>query len=369
LTQNSMQRRELGVAIIGAGRIGGMRAQLAASHPAVRFLALADADPERARTVADRTGAQLAASDNREVISHPSVNTVIVSTGEHAHVAPVLQALALGKSVLVEKPLALSLADADRVVQALEQSTGTLRVGYSRRFKRRYLLAKEQIMQGRLGTVVGMSARIYNSRAQVFQMLERNPGATPVVDSLTYYVDLLGWYLDGNPVVEVWARGKGGVIRAAGYDCDDVTYAVLTLADGALVNLAVSFALPAKYPSLGYSGRIEILGTEGVYLIDDDHLDQLLYTERGIPHIYVPDHVVNMAFLGSSAPGDWAAGDFWGPLASETRSWLDHLATGRACALTTAREARSNLEVTLAIEEAAATGKSVRLPLAGNSHS
>ena len=363
-----MRRTELGVAIIGAGRIGSLRAQLAANHPAVRFLALADADPVRAHTLAGKTGAQLASGDNHEVIAHPSVNAVIVSTGEHEHVAPVLQALELGKPVLVEKPLALTLADADRIVQSLAQSAGSLRVGYSRRFKRRYLLAKEQIVQGRLGTVVGMSARIYNSRAQVFQMLERNPGATPVVDSLTYYVDLLGWYLAGNPVVEVWARGKGGIIRAAGYDCDDVTYAVLTLADGALVNLAVSFALPAKYPSLGYSGRIEILGTEGVHLIDDDHLDQLLYTDRGIPHLYVPDHSVNMAFLGSSAPGDWAAGDFWGPLANETRSWLDHLATGRACALTTAREARDNLAITLAIEEAVASGRTVRLPSTGNHH-
>ena len=359
----NMQRTELGVAVVGAGRIGALRARLAAAHPAVRFLAVSDRDPKNARALADKTGAQLASGDNREVIAHPKVNTVIVATSEHEHVEPVLQALALGKAVLVEKPIALKLADADRILAAEKTSKGSLRVGYSRRFKRRYLSAKEQIAQGRLGTIVGLSARIYNSRAQVFQMLERNPGATPVVDSLTYYVDLLGWYVENNPVAEVWARGKGGVIRAAGYDCDDVTYAVLTLADGAIVNLAVSFALPAKYPSLGYSGRIEILGTEGVLMIDDDHLDQLMYTERGIPHIYIPDHSVNMAFLGSSAPGDWAVGDFWGPLANETRSWLDHLATGRGCALATARDARSNLEITLAIADAVASGQSVRLPI------
>ena len=162
-------------------------------------------------------------------------------------------------------------------------------------------------------------------------------------------------------VVEVWARGKAGIIREAGYACDDVTYAVLTLADGALVNLAVSFALPAKYPSLGYCGRLEIIGSDGIHMVDDDHLDQILYTDVGIPHLYVPDHTVNMAFLSSSAPGDWAAGDFWGPLANETRSWLDHLATGQPCALTTAREARDNLAITLAIEEAVATNRPVRV--------
>ncbi|MEI7671129.1 MAG: Gfo/Idh/MocA family oxidoreductase [Deltaproteobacteria bacterium] len=358
-----IQRTELGVAVVGAGRIGGLRARLAAEHPAVRFMAVSDVDPSAARALANKIGAQLTSDNNFDVVSHPAVNAVIVATSEHEHVAPVVAALKLGKAVLVEKPIALSLADADLILDALAHSKGSLHVGYSRRFKRRYLLAKEQITLERLGSVVGMSARIYNSRSQVFQMLKRHPGATPVVDSLTYYVDLLGWYLQGNPVVEVWARGKGGAIRSAGYNCDDVTYAVLTLENGALVNLSVSFALPEKYPSLGYCGRIEILGTEGVLMIDDDHLDQLLYTERGIPHIYVPNLTVNMAFLGSSAPGDWAAGDFWGPLASETRNWLDHLATGHTCALATPREARSNLEITLAIEQAVATGKTLRLPL------
>ena len=264
--QEKLKRTELGVGIIGAGRIGALRAQLAVNHPAVRFLALADRDGARAQAAAEKCGAHFSSTDNHAVIAYPDVNTVIVSTGEHEHVEPVLEALAIGKSVLVEKPLTLTLADADRMLDALAKSKGSLRVGYSRRFKRCYLLAKEQLVKGRLGKVTGVSARIYNSRAQVFQMLDRNPGATPIVDSLTYYIDMLGWFLEGNPVVEVWARGKAGIIREAGYACDDVTYAVLTLADGALVNLAVSFALPAKYPSLGYCGRLEIIGSDGIQI-------------------------------------------------------------------------------------------------------
>ena len=356
-----MAHRQIGIAIVGAGRIGTLRAHMAATHPGVRFIAVVDSDLQRARTLAQKVGGHLACHDNMEAIAHPEVDAVIVSTSEHEHTAPVLQALERGKAVLVEKPIALELEDAGRILAALEATRGNLRVGYSRRFKRRYLTAKEQVKRGRLGNIVGISARLYNTRAQVCQMLDRNPGATPVVDSLTYYVDLLGWYLPDNPVVEVSAWGQAGAIRARGYDCDDVTWAILRLADGALVNLGVSFALPDKYPSLGYSGRFELLGTEGSLIIDDDHLDQLLYTERGIPHIYIPDHTVNMAFLGSSAPGDWAEGDFWGPLANETRAWLDHLTTGRPCALTTAEEARNNLAVTLAIEHAVASGKPVAL--------
>ena len=235
---SGLQRKEIGLAVIGAGRIGTMRATLAASHAAVRCIGIADINEGAAKTLAEKSGATIVGTDSLEVISNPAINAVVVATGEHQHVEPVLQALQMGRHVLVEKPIALKLEDADRLIAAAAQSSGSLHVGYSRRFKRRYLTVKEQISLGRLGSVSGLSARIYNSRAQVFQMLKRDPHATPVVDSLTYFVDMLGWWVPDNPAVEVWARGKGGTIRKAGFDCDDVTYAVMTLADGALVNFS-----------------------------------------------------------------------------------------------------------------------------------
>ena len=70
-----------------------------------------------------------------------------------------------------------------------------------------------------------------------------------------------------------------------------------------------------------------------------------------------------MAFLGTSSPGDWALGDFWGPVGTETRAWLDHLSLDRPCALATPQQARQTLEVTLAIEQAMQSGEIVRLPL------
>ena len=86
----------------------------------------------------------------------------------------------------------------------------------------------------------------------------------------------------------------------------------------------MSYALPEKYPALGHAARVELIGTGGVIILDDDHTDQLMYTEAGIPHVYLPDHVVNMVFLQSGTPGDWALGEFWGPIANETRAWLEH---------------------------------------------
>jgi predicted dehydrogenase len=354
----------LGIAVVGAGRIGGLRARLAAEHPAVRFMAVSDAEPARARDLAKKTGAQFHSGDNAAVISHPEVTAVIVSSSEGAHVEPLIQAIELGKPVLVEKPIALTLPDADRVIRAADKAGVSVRVGYSRRYKERYLIAKEQIVQGRLGRLVGGAARVFNLRSQATAILERNPHATPVVDALTYYVDLMNWLLEGTRVKEVFARGQKGVLKDAGFDTEDLSYAILTYADGAVVNLGIAYSLPDQYPARGHAARVEVLGTGGVMILDDDHTDQIMYSEKGVPHVYLPDQAVNLVFLQSGTPGDWALGDFWGPVANETRAWLDHLAVGKPCALATAREARDTLEVTLAIEHSAASGRPVTLPLA-----
>jgi predicted dehydrogenase len=358
-----MKQDHVGIAVVGAGRIGTLRARLAAKHPAVRFLAVSDRDPARARALAEAAGADVHSGSNEEVIAHPQVTAVIVSTPEQQHTQPILQALELGKPVLVEKPIGFSLREADQILDTLHATKGELRVGYSRRYKECFLRAKEQVLQGRLGKVVGGMARVYNSRAQAFAILKRDPHATPVLDVLTYYVDLMCWFLEGNRPVEVVARGQHGIFKEAGYGAQDVTWAILTFADGAVISLGISYALPARYPTLGQSDRVELLGSEGTMIIDDDHLDHLLFSQKGVPHPYVPGHAVDMAFLGSNSAGDWAVGDFWGPLGNETRAWLDHLATGAPTIHCTPEQARINLETTIAIERAAASGKTVQLPL------
>ena len=363
MQSGAMQSKELGLAVIGSGRIGTLRARLAAGHPAVRYIAVSDQDPDKARELAQTVRAQFHSGDNAEVIARPEVNAVVVSTSEGEHLAPILAAIELGKPVLVEKPIALTLDEADQVLHAIDRHGGNVRVGYSRRYKERYLIAKEQILKGRIGTLIGGAARVFNSRSQALAILERNPHATPVVDALTYYVDLMNWLLDDKRVVEVYARGQTGILKGLGYDVTDLSYAVFTYDDGTVVNLGICYALPEKYPALGHAARVEVLGTEGVMILDDDHTDQLMYSEKGVPHVYLPDHSVNMVFLQSGTPGDWALGEFWGPIANETRAWLDHLAMGKPCALATPQQARATLEATLAIEYSMATGNAVTLPL------
>ena len=139
---------------------------------------------------------------------------MIVSTPEQEHTAPILAALRAGQAGPGREADRVVADDADRILATLRATNGDLRVGYSRRYKECFLRAKEQMLHGRLGRVVGGTARVYNSRAQAFAILKRDPHATPVLDVLTYYVDLMCWFLDGNRPVEVVARGQTRNLQA-----------------------------------------------------------------------------------------------------------------------------------------------------------
>lgn len=355
------ERERLGIAVIGAGRIGTHRARLAAMHPAVDHLAIADIDGGRAEALAKRVGAHLHSSSASAVIQDPRVTAVFVSSSEPMHAAPAIEALEAGKAVFVEKPIATTREDADAIIAAAEATDGLLRIGYSVRFRRNIFLGKQYIENGKLGRIVGGVARVFNSRAQAFAILERAPHVSPVVDVLTYYIDVLGWYMGDNHPVDVYAAGSGSVLRGkTGLDGpDDITNAVVRYADGSVVSFTICYSLPAGFPTMGQGPRIEIIGTDGVLLIDEDQRQNIIYSDHGVGHAYVQGHTMKMGYLSSTTSGDWALDQMFGPIADETRAWLDHLSTGAPMHLSTAEDARRSLEVTLAIEESVSTGRIV----------
>ena len=82
-----MAVKELGIAVVGAGRIGTLRARLAAKHPSVGFLAISDLDPARARALAEQTDADFHCGNNFEVIERPEVNAEVAARGLDALIA------------------------------------------------------------------------------------------------------------------------------------------------------------------------------------------------------------------------------------------------------------------------------------------
>src|ERR1700738_2539007 len=119
-----MRGNRIGLGIVGSGRIGTLRARLAAGHSAVATIAVSDLDPANAAKLAALVGARSHGSDHLAVFEAPAVPAVIVSTSEGEHMAPMLAAIQHGKPVLMEKPIALTVREADEVVGALGEVRG-----------------------------------------------------------------------------------------------------------------------------------------------------------------------------------------------------------------------------------------------------
>ena len=133
--------KHIGVAIIGAGRVGLFRGEVAKRHPQVDFIGVAEIKPDRAKLVGEQIGADFVTADYRELLDRPEVTAVIVATDEHLHVEPILYAAERGLSLFIEKPLATDLAESERVMHAVKKAGVDAVVGYTQRFRRRWLAA------------------------------------------------------------------------------------------------------------------------------------------------------------------------------------------------------------------------------------
>jgi predicted dehydrogenase len=357
--------KRIGLAIIGAGRVGLFRGEVAARHPQVDFIGLAEVKPDRAKEVAAKVHADFVTADYRELLARPEVNAAIIATDEHLHVEPILAAVERKLPLLIEKPLATELADSERVLAAIRKSGVDAVVGYTQRFRRRWLAAKEKVRTGALGDVTLVTSRAFMNRLVALDNYERtdDPSSiSPMVISGTHALDVVMWMMEGRRPVEIYARS---VDKALGPLCRgiDATAGVITFEDGSLYHASISWALPKVWPGAVYSLDVGIVGTEGVLTIDDTHRDIVLATTKAQAEGYAPDAARRVDFLGSYPPGDMALGELRGPMREETESWLNRVSLGLSTQHATAAEAHNRLMLTKAFDLSARLKRAVSLPI------
>jgi len=355
----------IGLAIVGAGRVGLFRGEVAARHPQVDFIGIAEIDPARAKHVAGIVGADFVTADYRELIARPEVTAAIIATDEHLHVEPILAAAGRGLSLLIEKPLATELAASERVLEVIRRSGVDAVVGYTQRFRRRWLTAKEKVRTGQLGDVTLVTSRAFMNRLVALDNYRRtdDPGSiSPMVISGTHALDIVMWMMEARRPVEVYARS---VDKALGPLCKgiDATAGMITFEDGSLYHASISWALPVAWPGAVYSLDVGIVGTDGVLTIDDTHRDIVLATTAAQGEGYAPDASRRVDFLGSYPPGDVALGELRGPMREETEQWLNRLAMHHPTQHATAAEAHDRLMLTKAFDLSARLGRAISLPI------
>jgi myo-inositol 2-dehydrogenase / D-chiro-inositol 1-dehydrogenase len=355
----------IGLAIVGGGRVGLFRGEVAARHPSVGWIGLAEKSPNRAGDVGGKIGADFVTQDHRELLARPEVTAAIIATDEHLHVAPILAAVERGLPLLIEKPLATDLAQSAQVLEAIEKAGIDAVVGYTQRFRRKWLAGKEKVRTGALGDVTLVTSRAFMNRLVAIDNYKRTEDAStisPLVISGTHALDICMWYLEAKTAVECYARSIDKVLGPL-YGGIDATAGMIMFSDGTVYHLNISWALPVTWPGAVYSLDVGINGTHGVLTIDDTHRDMVLAVSAPQEEGYAPDKSRLVDFLGSYPPGDMALGELRGPMADETVSWLNRVSLGLPTPAATAREAHRNLMLTKALDLSAKRKAPVKLPL------
>ena len=244
------------VALLGAGFIGTVHAANLAADPRVDFVAVYDVDAERARAVADRHGASVAAS-TAEVMDGEQVDAVLIASSTPTH-APLLRAAAeAGLAAYCEKPIDLDLATALEVVEDVLGSGVAAMVGFNRRFDRDYAELRRLVAAGEVGEV------------ELVQLSSRGPAVPPLAyvagsggqmrDQTIHFFDLARWVTGLEPVGVFVAGAALAEPRLRELGDVDTSVALLTLENGALVQID-----SVRRTGYGYDERIEVFGSEGM---------------------------------------------------------------------------------------------------------
>ncbi len=198
-----MQRLRVGV--IGLGAFGESHLRAWQGVPSVEVVAVASRTPARAQAIAAAYAVPRWYGSHEELIADPEVDAISVTTAEHEHRVPVIAALEAGRHVLVEKPIATTLADAAAMVEAARRSAGILMPGHVLRFAPAYAQMQEAAARGELGRIVSMAAR----RNRPANLIASHGRVHPALITAIHDIDIMLW-IAGAPVRSVRAIDRIG---------------------------------------------------------------------------------------------------------------------------------------------------------------
>ncbi len=243
--------------MIGTGVMGRNHVRVLRELDGTELVGVADADLEAACKVADANGTRGYGSHS-ELLEREHPDAVIVAVPTIAHHAVVMDALAAGCHVLVEKPIAATLAEADELVAAAAAAGRVLAVGHIERFNPAIIELKKRLDAGQLGRVFQINAR----RLGPFPQRIRDVGV--VVDLATHDLDVMR-YLTGSEVIRVYAETRREIHTTK----EDLVSGLVRFEDGCVGVLQINWLTPSKIRELAVTGERGMFRAD--YLTQDLH--------------------------------------------------------------------------------------------------
>ncbi len=364
----------LGVGVIGA-HAWAEKAHLPgyAACPRIRRVAICDTRRERAEAMAARFGFERVYDDHRDLLADPDVQAVDVCTPTDTHRDISRDALAAGRHVLTEKPLALAAADAFALARQAEASGLRTKIGFTFRYSPALRQLKAWIEDGTLGTIFHVHGFQQNSQFLDPTFPLRQYGLGEVGEELipasivgygSHLVDLMRW-LGGdfaavsasmrNFISDRMVRGKQGMQRVP---IDDGTVAAIEFASGAQGVLQTSFIAVGNYPGV----ELRVYGSRGAAiarLIVEGGIAETLHAARAEAVEFQPVTLPDAAFPpGTSLRTPWPELYY----RNLVRVWADEILDGGP-AEGTYRDGAKAQEIVNAIVLAHAERRWVDLPL------
>jgi predicted dehydrogenase len=256
-----MSKPELRIAVVGAGILGRRHARVFHEMDGVALAGIASRTRQRAESLAGDHGVP-AYTDLAALLADAACDAVAVATPDHLHTDAVMAALSAGVHVLVEKPLATTLAEARAMVAAAEQRGLVLQVNYSQRRVPEFEWIRDQIEAG----VIGMPVMIQSSKQDTIfvptRMISWADRTSPIFFMTSHDLDLIAHFLRAR-AVSVTAREQRGVLEARGIATHDGVDALVTYDSGATASFHSSWIHPETWPQL-VTERMTIIGEAGV---------------------------------------------------------------------------------------------------------
>lgn len=325
--------------VIGLGWFGEKHCEALAGLPNVELHSFCTRNPTRLAEVGKTFGVSRMHTDYASMLADPELEAVSVVTMWDQHAAPTLAALAAGKHVFLEKPMASTMSDCDAIVEAARAAAGMFMVGHICRFNPRYAAAKQEIAAGKIGKIVSLYAR-RNLPAMVgAQVL---PKIGPIIGDGVHDTDLMLWYT-GAKVVSAYAQ----TLSIRGLKNPDLGWTMYRFDSGAIGVLEDNWCLPDTTP-FQIDERMEINGTEGSIHIHDTHPNFSICDKTGW---HSPDTTYWPSLHGVRA----------GALRDELAYFVACIAQGRKPSVITPEESREAVRACLAAEESAVSGRVVML--------
>jgi predicted dehydrogenase len=310
-------KNALRVGLCGIGRSGsGMVARDLASLPQIRVVAGFDLIQDRARQLSALCGSKAYPSYD-QMLRDTDIELIIVATRSHEHVPMTLRALRGGRDVLVEKPMALDLAGADKLIAAAKKHGRRLFVRHNRRFDLPFLQAREIVAAGKLGKLFSVQLRQgkYQRRSD-WQTLKKFGGG----QLLNWGPHLVDWALQliGGAAVDVWADLK--LIAAAG-DAEDYVKLLLRGPTGIVADIEINGAAALDQPPW------LLMGSQGSLRIDAENRCSLRYFDARRLSKLKPDDATPTTRAGSHFGGSddipWIEDEFPAAPTKTPNFWIE----------------------------------------------